>query len=192
VRDITSSRHLDPDAAAPALDELAALGLSIEARREHHGFAVLGEIARRWPALTVVLSHACLPLERNDGSRREWIAAASVLAREPNVVCKISAVAGASDPTWTVETIRPWIAACFDVFGPDRCLFGTNWPVDRLFGTYEQLVTAYREVAADLDRDGREAVFHGTASRVYRLDPASGRAPVDAGVTATASTREER
>jgi predicted TIM-barrel fold metal-dependent hydrolase len=192
VRDITSSKHLDPDASVDALDLLATMRLSIEARRHHEEFAVLADIARRWPSLTVVLSHACLPVERTDAARRGWTAAAQQLAPHQNVVCKISAVAGASDPAWTVASIRPWIRACFDVFGPDRCLFGTNWPVDRLFGTYEQVVTAYREIAAELDPDGREAVFHGTATRVYQLDQPDDHDLVDTAPTRTAHLPEER
>ena len=171
IRDIKSSKHLDPDEASDALDVLAAMGLSIEARRHHAEFAVLDEIAARWPAVTVALSHACLPLERTTEALRDWSAAATQLARRPNVVCKISAVGGASDPNWTVDSIRPWVRACIETFGPQRCMFGTNWPVDRLFGTYQQLVTAYREITADLGANDRAALFHGTATRVYHLKP---------------------
>lgn len=177
ARDITSSRHLDPDEGAAALDELAALGLSLEARRHPDSFDVLDEIAARWPELTVVMSHACLPLERTPATLRQWTAAAQLLARRPNVVCKISAVAGASQPDWTPAVIRPWINACIDTFGPPRCMFATNWPVERLVTTYQDLVGAYREVTADLTSDERAAVFHGTATRVYRLDPATLTAP---------------
>ncbi|MGD9999295.1 MAG: amidohydrolase [Ilumatobacteraceae bacterium] len=175
VRDITASKHLDADEAAPALDVLAAAARSFEARRHHTQFAVLDEIAARWPDLVVVLSHACLPLERNDAERAAWSDAATALARRPNVVCKISAVAGASDPNWTVGSIRPWILGCIDAFGPDRCMFGTNWPIDRMHGRYVDVVAAYREVIADLTAAERLAVLSGTAARVYRIPlPPSG------------------
>ncbi|MBI5087628.1 MAG: amidohydrolase family protein [Actinobacteria bacterium] len=169
VRDITAAKHLDATEAAPALDRLAAAGRSFEARRHHAQFDVLDEIAARWPDLTVVLSHACLPAERTESERAAWTEAARALARRPNVVCKISAVAGASDPNWTVASIRPWILGCIDTFGPDRCMFGTNWPIDRLHGTYLDVVAAYREVTADLSDSDRHAVLAGTASRVYAI-----------------------
>ena len=114
VRDWESPTHLDVDEIAPAMDVAAELGLSIELRRAHDEFAVLDEIAARWPSVTVVLSHACLPLERSPADLAEWSAAMSRLAARPNVVCKISAVAGASDPEWTTASIRPWILSCVE------------------------------------------------------------------------------
>jgi predicted TIM-barrel fold metal-dependent hydrolase len=167
VRDITAAKHLDADEAAPALDVLAAAGRSFEARRRHEQFDVLDEIAARWPTLTLVMSHACLPLERTAAERAAWTVAARRLARRPNVVCKISAVAGASDPQWTIDSIRPWIVGCIDTFGPDRCMFGTNWPIDRLHGRYVDVVAAYRTVIADLAEDERLSLLSGTACRVY-------------------------
>jgi predicted TIM-barrel fold metal-dependent hydrolase len=175
VRDITASKHLDAAEAAPALSVLASAHRSFEARRHHTQFDVLDEISARWPEVTVVLSHACLPLERTAAERAAWADAAAVLARRPNVVCKISAVAGASDPDWTVESIRPWILTCIDTFGTDRCMFGTNWPIDRLHGRYVDVVSAYREVITELTAVEQHEVLAGTASRVYRIPfPAPG------------------
>lgn len=169
VRDVTTAKHLDTDGAAEVFSDLAARQWSFEARRHHDGFEVLGEIAARWPELVIVMSHGCLPLERTDTERRAWSSAAAKLARRPNVVCKISAVAGASDPDWTVASIRPWILGCIETFGPERCMLGTNWPIDRLFGTYVDVVAAYREVLADLEVSEQEALLFATATRVYRI-----------------------
>lgn len=169
VRDIGSVRHLDLDRSTAALDVAAELGATVELRRSHEELDVLAELARRWPGVTVTLSHACLPLDRARASFAEWSSALRRLAQWPNITCKISAVAGASDPDWTVDSIRPWILACIDVFGPDRCMLGTNWPVDRLFGSYTGLVAAYREVLGELAPHEAAEVLHGTARRVYRL-----------------------
>ena len=167
VRDITAARHLDADEAAAALDWLAARRLSFEARRHHEQFDVLDTIASGWPDLTLVLSHACLPLERTAQERQAWSASMRRLAQRPNVVCKISAVAGASDPQWTVDSIRPWILTCVEAFGAERCMLGTNWPIDRLHARYADLVAAYREVLSVLDAGERQAVLSQTARRVY-------------------------
>jgi predicted TIM-barrel fold metal-dependent hydrolase len=171
VRDFRSAQHLDVDEVAPAMDILAEHGLSAELRRAHDEFDVLEAIADRWPSVTIALSHACLPLERTPADLAAWSAAMARLATRPNVVCKISAVAGASDPDWTPASIRPWILACVEHFGADRCVLGSNFPVDRLFGSYRQLIDGYREATAELTAEERAAVFHGTAARVYRLDP---------------------
>lgn len=167
VRDITAARHLDADEAAPALDWLSANHCSLEARRHHEQFEVLDEIASRWPDVTLVLSHACLPLERTAKERLAWKASLKQLAQRPNVVCKISAVAGASDPHWTVDSIRPWILGCVETFGPERCMLGTNWPIDRLHARYVALVEAYREVLDVLEVHERNEVLSRTAQRVY-------------------------
>ncbi len=170
VRDPGAIRRLVIDEIAPAMDVAAELGLSVELRREHSQFDEVVEMAKRWPTVTIALSHACLPLERSVDQRRAWRAAMTRLALHQNVVCKISAVAGASDPHWSVASIRPWILTCVEVFGADRCMLGSNWPIDRLFGTYDRLVDAYRDVAAELDSADRAALFHTTAQRVYRID----------------------
>ncbi len=175
IRDHTALDHLAVDEVAPAMDVLDEVGASVELRRSHDQFGVLHEIASRWPAVTVTLSQGCLPLERSPEELRAWSAAMRDLAAaRPNVACKISAVAGASDPDWTPQSIRPWVLACVEAFGADRCMFGSNWPVDRLFGTFRGLVDAYREVTAELDAAERAAIFHGTAERVYGLEPVTG------------------
>ena len=117
----------------------------------------------------LVLGHAGLPLERTAAYRAAWQQAMSALAATPNVVCKISALASGSDPNWTVESLRPWVLGCVEAFGPSRCMLATNWPIDRLHGSYQQLVDAYREILGELAPDERAALFHGTAERVYRL-----------------------
>jgi predicted TIM-barrel fold metal-dependent hydrolase len=171
IRDWESATHLDVDEITPAMDVAAELGLSIELRRAHDEFAVLDDLAARWPSVTIALSHACLPLDRTPADLAAWSAAMARLAQRPNVVCKFSALAGASDPDWTPASIRPWILAGVAAFGADRCVLGSNFPVDRLFGSYQELVDGYREATAELDPAERAALFHGTAQRVYRLDP---------------------
>lgn len=171
IRDVYAARNLDPDAGAAALDAMVAAGLSFEARPHVEKLEVLGGIADRWPELTVVAGHACLPQQRTDQTHREWRAAMRRLAERPNVVCKISAVAGASEPDWTVDSIRPWILDCVELFGTERAMFGTNWPIDRLVATYPQLIDAYRQITAPLTPDERADLFHRTAARIYRLPP---------------------
>lgn len=174
VRDAGSLDRLDVTEIGAAMDVLEELGHTVELRRSHDDFSVLDDIATRWPSVTIALTHACLPLERSRLELAAWSAAMRKLAVHPNVVCKISTVAGASDPDWTVESIRPWVLGCIEALGADRCMFGSNWPVDRLFATYDGLADAYREVTAELSPSERGDVFHGTAERVYRLAPASG------------------
>ena len=169
IRDPDALQGLDPDAVAPGMDAVAELGASVEIRRPHGDLAAVVEVAARWPSVTIFLSHGCFPLERTATDRASWAAAMRRLAPHDNVVCKISTLAGASDPGWTVDSIRPWVLTAVDVFGPDRCVLGSNFPVDRLFGTYVGVIDAYRQSLAGLDPDDRAAVLHRTAERVYGI-----------------------
>jgi len=142
---------------------------TVELMTTHEEFPKLAALAQGAPDAVLVLGHAGLPLERTHGYRAAWLHAMHRLAQTPNVVCKISALAGASDPQWTVESLRPWVLGCVEAFGPHRCMLATNWPIDRLYGSYPRLVEAYREILAPLAPAERAAVFHGTAERVYSI-----------------------
>ncbi len=73
------------------------------------------------------------------------------------------------DHSWTVGSIRPWVLHCIDAFGPERCIFGTNWPVDRLFSTYDLLIDAYTEIIAGFSENEKVAMFSKNAERLYRI-----------------------
>lgn len=169
VRDMKGRDGLDPAACAATLAVAAELGFSVELRTEPEGFGTLAALADQWPDVTFVLSHAALPRSRNAATLEQWTVSAAELAARPNWICKISALCGGSDPDWTVDSIRPWALACLAVFGPDRCMLGTNWPVDRLFGTYGAVVGAYREIFAHLEGADSSRIFHGTALDVYGI-----------------------
>jgi predicted TIM-barrel fold metal-dependent hydrolase len=74
------------------------------------------------------------------------------------------------DRLWTVDSLRPWALACIEAFGVARCFFGTNWPVDRLYSSYDPVVDAYAEIIAEFSVAEREALFFRNATSVYGLD----------------------
>jgi predicted TIM-barrel fold metal-dependent hydrolase len=170
VRDMSITGSVAPDDVASAFAAAVDLGASVELQLPHEDFDTLRALATRWPQVVIVLGHAGQPVERGPEYLSRWSAALRALADAvPNVVVKVSAIASAADPTWTVDSIRPWVLGCIEAFGAERSMLATNWPIDRLHGRYADLVAAYRTVVADLaDRD-RAAVLHGTARRVYRL-----------------------
>ena len=89
------------------------------------------------------------------------------LAACPNVAVKISGL-GMVDHHWTVESIRPFVLETIDMFGTERCLFASNFPVDGMHGSFDELYTAYAEVTAGLDDDAQNRLFASNAERVYR------------------------
>lgn len=169
VRDMASPATIGTDEFTSGFDLLADRGSIVELLVPYPKYADVCALADRRPDATVVLGHAGLAEERDRDYFEAWSRHLSSFASRPNVVVKISALASGADPEWTVESIRPWIRHCVEVFGPDRAMFGTNWPIDRLYGTYVRLVEAYREAVADLGSPERAALFAGTATRLYGL-----------------------
>jgi predicted TIM-barrel fold metal-dependent hydrolase len=125
-------------------------------------------LAARFPGLTYCVDHAGWPRERGEDYFQLWRAKMRALAAQPNTVVKISGL-GMSDPAWTVESLRPWVLECIEAWGPERAFFGSNWPVDRLFSSYSELIDAYAAIIADFSLSERTALFSGNAGRIFRL-----------------------
>jgi predicted TIM-barrel fold metal-dependent hydrolase len=170
VRDMSITGTVATDEVASAFDMAAELEASIELQLPHEHFATVRRLAERWPQVQLVLGHAGQPVARSPEYLVVWKAALHELAGSvPNVAIKVSGIASSADPTWTVDSIRPWVLGCIEAFGAERAMLATNWPIDRLHGRYPDLVAAYRAIIADLPAEDRAALLHGTAERVYRL-----------------------
>jgi predicted TIM-barrel fold metal-dependent hydrolase len=74
------------------------------------------------------------------------------------------------DHRWTVDSLRPWVLTCVELWGPRRSFFGTNWPVDRLFSSYGDVVAAYAELLSGSSESERRDLFTGNARRIFRLE----------------------
>lgn len=127
-----------------------------------------GVLAEACPDVTFVLQHAGMLEDLSDEGRDIWRQAMKGLARHKNVVSKLSAFGTfihRNDPAhiaWMVaETVK--------IFSPRRCLFGSNFPVEKLWTDYPALLGAFRAAAAGLSEAAQKAIFHDTARRVYRL-----------------------
>jgi predicted TIM-barrel fold metal-dependent hydrolase len=118
--------------------------------------------------LVVVVEHAGWPRSGADEERTLWREGMDALAGlGGNVVCKLSGLAMPLE-TLGVDAFGPWLEYAIEVFGVDRCLFASNFPVDSMYGTFDQLYGVFDEVTAGLDGDSRAKLFAGNAERVYR------------------------
>jgi|SRR5665213_1978404 len=126
------------------------------------------DVALQFPGTTLVLEHAGYPRSRTDDYFRNWRQGLASLAEAENAMCKISGL-GMFDRQWTVASIRPWVMSCIEAFGVERCFFGTNWPVDRLFSSYDPVINAYEEIVAGFTMDERESLFFRNAETAYGL-----------------------
>ena len=131
----------------------------------------LVDIARELEAhgdLIVVIEHVGWPRNASGAERTLWAEGIDALAGlGDNVICKLSGLAMPLG-SMTVEAQAPWLEYAIDAFGVDRCLFGSNFPVDGMHGTLDQLLTTFSVVTAGLDAVARDKVFAANAERVYR------------------------
>lgn len=132
----------------------------------------LVEAARRLashPDLVVVVEHTGWPRSTDDGERALWLDGLRALAAAgDHVHCKLSGLAmplGAM----SADAFRPWLEPAVEAFGVGRCCVASNFPVDGLHGTLEQLWSAYAEVTAGLSADDVERLYATNAERIYRL-----------------------
>lgn len=129
------------------------------------------ELAAACPEVTFVLQHAGMLEDTSAAGREAWAASLRALADCPNVVAKLSGLGTflrRNDPGHIAAIVAETIAT----FGVERCLFGSNFPIEKLWTSYADLDAAYRAATASLSPADKAAVFSGTAKRVYRLSEA--------------------
>ncbi len=125
-------------------------------------------LAAACPRVTFVLQHAGMLEDLSAEGRAQWREGMARLAAEPNVVAKLSAL-GTFLHRNDEGHIRDVLTETVGLFGAGRCLFGSNFPIEKLWTDYRSLVDAHRRAASGLTTAEREAIFAGTARRVYRL-----------------------
>ena len=126
------------------------------------------DLAKLYPYTTIVLDHAGLPQERTDEYFLLWKSGMSLVAKAQNVICKISGL-GMADNNWSVDSIRPYVETCIEIFGADRCIFATNWPIDSLWSSYEDVIRSYREITKHYSVSEKHAMFIGNTENIYGI-----------------------
>jgi predicted TIM-barrel fold metal-dependent hydrolase len=144
--------------------------LSFDLQVYPHQMAAAAEVAAAFPGTQIILDHAGLPIERESGGLERWRAGMTRLSAHPNVAVKISGL-GQVDHHWTLESIRPIVAETIELFGVDRCLFASNFPIDSLYSDYGTLISSFESIVSGLGLSEAEsdALFYTNAERVYRL-----------------------
>jgi L-fuconolactonase len=118
--------------------------------------------------LVTVIDHLAKPPFRAPGWDR-WVEDIRRAAMHPTVRAKVSGLDTAAGPSWTVDELRPAWDIALEAFGPDRLMFGSDWPVCRLVSSYGEVVSATRDLVAELISTEQDRVLGGTAAEVYRL-----------------------
>ncbi|GAA1287119.1 amidohydrolase family protein [Saccharothrix xinjiangensis] len=168
VQDEPDPRWLTRPDVRRGLRAVAEAGLAYDLLTRVHQLPSAIATARALPGATFVLDHLSKP-PIAVGDREPWESLVRGLAAEPNVTCKLSGMVTEARVGWTVADLRPYADVVLDAFGPSRVMFGSDWPVCLLAGSYEEVIAAAEELTAGLTSDERDEVFGGTAVRVYRL-----------------------
>jgi L-fuconolactonase len=126
-------------------------------------------LARRLPDVRFVADHIAKPPIAS-AALEPWASGMAAFRELEHVACKLSGMVTEADwSTWTPADLQPYVDHVLDVFGPERLLFGSDWPVCLLAATYEQVVAAARYALARLTDEERAAVLGATAARIYGL-----------------------
>lgn len=129
-------------------------------------------IAERHPGLRLVVDHLGKPpIGGADDERREWRRLLAAAAANPLTYAKLSGLYAGVGPldSWTEDGVRPFVEDALDVFGPDRLMWGSDWPIAVLAGGYERVRQAFEGLLAPLSVGERAAILGGTAERFYGL-----------------------
>lgn len=147
---------------------LAPNDLSYDLQTPWWHLAEARELADAFPETRLILNHTGLPADRSEAGLAGWRKAMTMLSGAPNAVVKISGL-GIRGRPWSATDNRDIVLATIDIFGPDRVMFASNFPVDSLVGRFETIFAGFLDITSGFSRDERNAMFHGNAVRHYRI-----------------------
>jgi L-fuconolactonase len=178
THDISDHHWLGRDDVTAGLNTLSELGLSLDLVLRPQQLKLATEVVRQHPQLNVILDHLGNP-PLASGDLSNWSRDVSALAALPNVSAKVSGLLTGLAPGQDDVPLREAVAAAFEWFGPDRLMFGGDWPVATQAASYQTTIDSLSRVLPTLDPAETHAFWGGTARRVYRLGapPAGGIRP---------------
>lgn len=148
-------------------DYLARHGLHYDLQTPWWHLDEAADLARDVPETTIILNHTGLPSDRSDDGLARWRDAMAGFAARSNTMVKISGIC-VPHRKWTADLNRGVVLDTIRIFGADRCMFASNFPVDSLWATFDDIFGGFMEITADLPEADRRKLFHDNAERVYR------------------------
>ena len=147
---------------------LEKYGLSFDLQTPWWHLDEAAALARDFPGTRIILNHTGLPGDRSAEGLAGWRRAMTTLAACPNAAVKISGLGQPGQP-WTVEANREVVRATIGIFGIERCMFASNFPVDGLCATFDAIFSGFKAIVRDLPAADQRRLFHDNAVRIYRL-----------------------
>ena len=170
LQDIDDTRWILQDGVIDALRQVAGAGLRLDALITPRHLPVIEELARRVPSLPIVIDHCAKPVFDGTDPGPDWRRGIDALAAHPQVFCKLSGLANEFGPGWSADTLRPVFDHVLRAFGPERLMWGSDWPVLELAGTYADWLQVAQTLCAAVSDADRAQVFGQTAARFYDLN----------------------
>jgi predicted TIM-barrel fold metal-dependent hydrolase len=147
---------------------LAGLGLRFDLQTPWWHLHEAAALADRFPNTQIILVHAGLPADRSTTGIEGWKSAMAIFARRENVAVKISGI-GQQARRWTVADNRVIVETVVELFGTDRCMFASNFPVDSICADLDTIFSGFRAISASLSPSDQKKVFHDNAIRLYDI-----------------------
>ena len=170
IQDIADDNWMQRDDVQWAYRALTELDLTFDALGFPRHLDNFHTLLTRYPAMRVVIDHCMKPQIRSHSpeSFQTWATGMSRLA-DLGAFCKFSALITEANPDWTVQTLKPYVDHVLAAFGPDRVMWGSDWPVCRLRAEYGRWLHAAQDLTAHLPASAKAQIFGQTAQRFYNL-----------------------
>lgn len=160
---------LRPDVLA-GLRELARRGLPYDLLIRPQHLALVPQLAERVPDLRMVIDHIAKPLIASH-VMEPWARDIEIASKLPQVYCKLSGMITEADPkSWKADDLRPYVSHVMRIFGPERLMFGSDYPVCMLAGTWKEVLASFTQAIGAQPIEIREKLLGETAQRFYRIE----------------------
>ncbi|MCT4554035.1 MAG: amidohydrolase family protein [Pelagimonas sp.] len=168
LQDIEDSNWVLQPRFAPVFETLIQHGLVFDALIQPRHLSALHHLAQRHPDLRIVIDHGAKP-HIAKGTVTGWSEGITALAQLPNIHCKLSGLVTEAGPDWSEPDLTPYLAHLLNCFGPQRLIWGSDWPVCTLASSYDRWVQICETFLAPLPDSARAAIFGLNAEHVYNL-----------------------
>jgi predicted TIM-barrel fold metal-dependent hydrolase len=147
---------------------LERYGLSFDLQTPYWHLYEAADLASTFPNTQIIVNHTGLPTDRSRKGLAEWRQAMAAVAEQPNVAVKISGLGYLGQP-WSIEANRQIVLDTIEIFGVNRCMFASNFPVDKIVADFDTIFSGFKMIVRDFPTTDQAKLFHDNAIRVYRL-----------------------
>ena len=169
LQDIGQEEWILKPEFARVFDAMQRGKLRFDALVKPRHLPALAELIDRYPDLAVVIDHGAKP-DIAKGRLDVWKPYIRHIAKETNAYCKLSGLASEAGPGWSAATLKPYVEVLLESFGPERLMWGSDWPVLNEAGDYASWLGACVSLTSGLSTSDREAIFGGTAAKFYGVE----------------------